>query len=326
MQEDKKQVVCIIPPGVHLLDITGPAQIFFEAQCNGAPVRLYFCSIFPEKTESESSCSLYFNRLTPYDQLELRKGDLVILPGMDYKLLSNGEFLASTLEFQGWLKTQHNKEVVLCSVCIGAFLLAEAGLLNERDCTTHWEFTDRLKQRYPRVRMQTNRLFVEQGEIYTSAGIASGIDLSLYLVEKFWGGHFAAKIAKEAVIYFRRTPDDPQLNVFTQYRNHIDNRIHEVQDLLSQSLDKKFSIEDLSEKANMSPRNLTRLFKKTTQVTIGVYLGRLRAAHAQKLIAEGHTLQAAALHCGLKSVNQLRFLLKQYGVQADETGGSGQVT
>jgi transcriptional regulator GlxA family with amidase domain len=200
--------------------------------------------------------------------------------------------------------------VIICSVCTGAFLLAAAGLLDGRHCTTHWKYADRFKSQYPKAKLQTNRLFVTEDNIYTSAGVSSGIDLALYLTEQLWGPHFATQLAKEVVIYFRRTIDDPQLSVFMQYRNHLDNRIHQVQDRLSQSLDHKFSIDELAVEVNMSTRNLTRAFKKTTRITIGEYLEKLRIERAQQLIADGHTLEATALHCGLKSVNRLKQLLK----------------
>jgi transcriptional regulator GlxA family with amidase domain len=241
----------------------------------------------------------------------LKKGDYVFVPGFEYTLLSDEKFLKKSRPFQHWLNDQHRKGVTICSICIGAFLLGAAGLLDGRACTTHWEFTDRLKDNYPKIKLQVNRLFVYDDNVYTSAGIASGIDLALYLVEHLWGAHFAAKIAKEAVIYFRRTLDDPQLSVFTQYRNHIDHRVHTVQDILTQSLDRKFTIEEIAEKVNMSSRNLTRLFKKTTEITIGAYIDQLRAEYAERLIGEGHTLQAAALHCGLKSTHQLHHLLSR---------------
>jgi transcriptional regulator GlxA family with amidase domain len=306
------KAVFIIPPKVHLLDITGPAQIFHEAALNNAPVELVFSTIFAGETGSVSSSMLSFNKLIPFDELVLNSGDLVFVPGIDSSLFYDRAFMDSSRPFQYWLNAQHKNGVIACSVCTGAFFLAECGLLDDRECTTHWEFTDRLKLRYPKVKLQTNRLFVEEDHIYTSAGVTSGIDLALYLVERLWGAHFAAQIAKEAVIYFRRTLDDPQLSVFTQYRNHLDHRIHKVQDLLTQSLDHKFTIDELAAKVNMSARNLTRLFKKTTQISIGRYLDQLRAEHAEKLIAEGHTLQAAALHCGFKSTNQLRHLRSRY--------------
>jgi transcriptional regulator GlxA family with amidase domain len=318
-QEIVVQSVFIIPPKVHLLDVTGPIQIFYEAACNGAPLKLLYCAIFPDQTETASSCALSFNQLTPYDQISLNKGDFLFVPGMEYPLLSAPRFLMESRSFQHWLTMQHQKGVIICSVCIGAFLLGSAGLLDGRACTTHWEYTERLKQTYPKIRLQTNRLFVYDDNIYTSAGIASGIDLALYLIERLCGAHFAAKIAKEAVIYFRRTIEDPQLSIFTQYRNHLDHRIHKAQDILIQSLDHKFTIEQIAIQVNMSARNLTRLFKKTTEITIGAYLDQVRAEHAEKLIGEGHTLQAAALHCGLKSTNQLHNLLSRYRLAKSST-------
>jgi transcriptional regulator GlxA family with amidase domain len=312
MQSNKQpaiRAVFVIPPKVHLLDITGPAQIFHEAALNDAAVELIFGSIFTGETASVSSSMLSFDRLTPFNQIQLNRCDLIFVPGIDSSLFSDKAFMDASRPFLYWLNVQHKNGVIICSICTGAFFLAESGLLDGRACTTHWGFTERLKKHYPRIRLQTNRLFVEEDGIYTSAGVSSGIDLSLYLVEQLWGAHFAAQIAKEAVIYFRRGLDDPQLSVFTQYRNHLDHRIHQVQDILTQSLDHKFTIDELAEKVNMSARNLTRLFKKTTQITIGAYLDQLRAEHAEKLMAEGHTLLAAALHCGLKSTNQLRHLI-----------------
>ena len=321
MQVDKQkslQAVFMIPPKVHLLDITGPAHIFYEAACYGAPVTSLFSSIVTNQSEAVSSSALAFHQLTPFDQLNLNSGDLVFVPGLDSMLLLDNHFIETTRAFQYWLKAQHQKGVIICSVCTGTFLLAAAGLLDNRDCTTHWKYAERFKQQHPKARLQTNRLFVKENNIYTSAGVSSGIDLALYLIEQIWGAHFAAQIAKEVVIYFRRTIDDPQLSVFTQYRNHLDDRIHQVQDILSQSLDSKLSIDELAAGVNMSPRNLTRSFKKTTQITIGEYLDKLRTERAEQLINEGHSLQATALHCGLKSVNSLRQLLNNQHLAAQK--------
>ncbi|WP_315818438.1 hypothetical protein [Paraflavitalea speifideaquila] len=100
------------------------------------------------------------------------------------------------------------------------------------------KYLERFTQRYPQAQVQQNRLFVQSGNLYTSAGVAAGIDLSLYLLEQLFGSRFAAQIAKEVVVYLRRSSTDPQLSVFMQYRNHLDDRIHKAQDILSQSLDK----------------------------------------------------------------------------------------
>ena len=305
------RAVFMIPPLVHLLDITGPAHIFYEAACYGAPVQSIFSAVFSDRTDSDSSCSLAFTKLTPYDQLQLSAGDIVFIPGLESSLLLTDDFLHDSRPFQYWLAEQHRKGVRICSTCTGAFLLAAAGLLTGRACTTHWKYMERFARRYPQARLQANRLFVEEDHIYTSAGVSSGIDLALYLTEQLWGAHFAAQVAKEVVIYFRRTPEDPQLSIFTQYRNHLDQRIHIVQDRLAQSLSQKLSIEALADEVSMSPRNLTRLFKKTNGITVGAYLEKLRAERAGQLIGEGHTLQAAALQCGLKNSQRLRQLLNR---------------
>lgn len=277
----------------------------------GADVQLSFSSIFKDETNGLSSCKLYFAALVPFDQLKLERGDLIFVPGLDSSLLLDEAFLNKSLSFQNWLTAQYERGIIICSVCTGAFLLANSGLLNERSCTTHWKYAEVLKQRYPKVNLLTNRLFVECEQIFTSAGVSYGIDLALHLVEKLWGGYFAAQIAKEIVIYFRRTIDDPQLNIFTQYRNHLEYRVHQVQDRLTHTLDHKTSLEEISVEIGMSSRNLTRLFKRVTGVTVGQYLNGLRRARAAQLIKEGHTRQAAAAQCGLKSVNQLRSLLKE---------------
>jgi transcriptional regulator GlxA family with amidase domain len=312
VQKEFIQAVFIIPPKVHMLDITGPAQIFYEAACYGAPVTSLFSTVFPMATEEVSSSTLSFHKLTPFDQLKLESRDIIFVPGLEYELLSSRQFIGDTGMFQSWLRKQHLKGVTICSICTGAFLIAAAGLLNNRKCTTHWKYAEQFKQKYPLADFQTNRLFVAEDHIFTSAGVTAGIDLALYLTERLWGPNFSARIAKEVVVYFRRTMDDPQLSIYTQYRNHLDDRIHTIQDILSQSLDHHFSIDELACKVNMSTRNLTRAFKKTTQITIGEYASRLRAERARKLIHEGHTIKAAALHCGLKSTNRLKYLLKSH--------------
>ena len=308
------QVAFIIPPKVNLLDVTGPVQIFYEAACNGAPVKLLYGTVFSEHTESTGSCTLTFNRLTPFNDMTLNSGDYLFIPGLDYSLISSPRFLMELRPFLHWLTLQHQRGIILCGIFTGAFLLGSAGLLNGRACTTHWEYTDKLKAMYPEIMIQANRLFVYDDRIYTGAGTASSIDIALYLVELLFEAHFAAKIAKEAVIFCRRNINDPQSSVFTQYRDHCDQRIHKVQDILIQSLGQKLTIHQIAAQVKMSGRNLTRLFKKITEITINRYLDELRVAHAKRLIGEGHTLQATALHCGLKGTYQLHQLLDRYQI------------
>jgi len=265
-----------------------------------------------EADEIESSAGLHFSKLQAFHHFQLTDQDVVFIPGIEYLLLSDPQFLAASQPFFDWLVQQYERGALLCSVCTGAFLLAETGLLTDNYCTTHWKYFNRFQQKYPQIHCQKNRLFVKADRLYSSAGVSSGIDLALYIIEEKFGAKFATDIAKEVVIYFRRSESDPQLSVFLQYRNHLDTRIHEAQDWMLQQLSHSPTLEQIAEQVNMSSRNFTRLFKKTTHITVGAYLEKLRIELAVNLLSEGNKVNFVAQQCGLKSPNQLRSLLRKH--------------
>ncbi len=308
--------VFVVPPLAHLLDISGPAHIFYEASDYGAPIQLRFVSPVAEQSEQVSSSGITFSKLEEYSSIELTHGDLIFIPGLDRTLLFDPEFQNETRPFKKWLTAQHRNGAAVCSVCTGAFLLAQSGLLDGRKCTTHWKYHDQLRKSYPAVELQNNRLFVADSEVYSSAGVASGIDLGLYLLEKKFGTRFAYAIAREVVVYLRRGEDDPQLSVFMQYRNHIDDRIHAVQEWLTKNIDKRHTMDDLADLAATSPRHLTRLFKDTTGITVGQYVEKLRVEQAMHLLKDHAKIEEVARACGLKSTNQLRTLLRKFRVES----------
>jgi transcriptional regulator GlxA family with amidase domain len=306
-----KNIYSIHLPGTHPLDIIGPAQLFYECIEYGVDLHLHFVSSTLDN-ELKSSIGLGFSKLIPYKHFELSKGDIIVVPGIEFSLFADEVFQNECQDFYAWLNRQHKQKATIVSVCTGAFVLAQAGLLNGLQATTHWKSFDVFEMRYPEIELVKNRLFVENEYIFTSAGMLSGIDLCLYLVEKEYGTKFAIKIAKEIVIYFRRSGSDPQLSIFLQFRNHLDTRIHDAQDFVEVNLGASFTIEKVADHVNMSSRNLTRLFKKTTGITLGDYLTKLRIERSIQLLAEGHTLDFVAHKCGLKSTNQLRTLLKKH--------------
>ena len=147
--------------------------------------------------------------------------------GLAFNVLQDNVFLDSTRGFLEWLNEQYYNGATICSICTGAFLLAESGLLNGKDCITHWKYLKQFQEQYKMVNMVSNRLFVESDNIFTSAGVASGIDLALYILEKRYGSLFASKIAREIVIYFRRAGNDPQLSIC--FNSGITSRIAFIQ-------------------------------------------------------------------------------------------------
>ena len=165
--------------------------------------------------------------------------------------------------------------------------------------------------RYPNIEIVRNRLFVENDNILTSAGVSSGIDLALHLIEKHHGSKFAADIAREVVIYLRRGEEEPQLSIFLRYRNHLIDPVHNVQDYLINNFHLNPSLPELAELVHTSERNLTRLFKKATDITIGGYQDLLRQEKADQLIREGNKMEMVAQACGYADVSQLYKLLKK---------------
>ncbi len=306
-----QQIIFAIPPEVHLLDINGPAHIFYEAKEYGVDVELQFVSL-NGTSEIKSSAGLHFNQLVPFNQVELSEKDVLFIPGLEYHLISDETFIESIRPFLDWVTVQYRKGAHICSVCTGSFILAETGLLNHKIATTHWKYFDAFSQKFPNISLEKDRLFTSSKNIHSSAGVSSGIDLSLFLIEQFFGTKLALDIAKEVVIYFRRSASDPQLSVFLQYRNHLDQRIHNAQDYLTHNLSDAPTAEELANQVHMSKRNLTRLFKKTVGITIGKYLEKLRVEKAISLLSEGNKVDFVAKQIGLKSANQLRSILKKH--------------
>jgi transcriptional regulator GlxA family with amidase domain len=185
------------------------------------------------------------------------------------------------------------------------------GLLDGRQCTTHWTRLDDLQRRFPRARVLTNRLFVEDGQVTTSAGIASGIDMALALVERRHGPLVAAAAAREMVVYVRRDGSHRQQSVYLEYRTHLHAGIHRVQDWLIAHPDERATIEDLARLAALSPRHLTRVFRQATGVSIQEYRTRLRLERARALLRDPSlTVEAVAARCGFESARQLRRVWK----------------
>ncbi|MBD2703228.1 DJ-1/PfpI family protein [Spirosoma sp. BT702] len=302
------QAIFVLPPYVHVLDLTGPIQVFYEAAEYGAPYQLTYCSFQGPVT---SSAGLGFSNVLPYNEVKTQPGDYIFLPGMDMAYIRSAAFKNATGFFE-WLRQKHAQGVYLCSICTGAFTLAQAGLLDGRKCTTHWKRIEELQLTYTRLMAQHDRLFVKEGSIYTSAGITAGIDLSLSILEEQQGPLFATKIARELVVYFRRGGEHSQQSVYLDYRNHMNVAIHQMQDWLIANLEANATLDDLAEIANMSTRNLTRTFRKETGTTIHEYTTRLRLELARTLQHNpGMTMEAIAAKCGFQDARQLRRIWKK---------------
>ena len=298
------QVVFVVPPQVYLLDLAGPVQVFQEAIFQGQPYRLRYCSY---QDTVVSSPGLGLGPLLSFTQVPIEPGDFIIVAGLEMDYLRSAAFREEGHAFFAWLRAQQAQGARLCSICTGAFVLAEAGLLDGRKCTTHWRRLAELQARYPRVRPQGDTLFVEDGGLYTSAGVTSGIDLALYLLEEAHGPRFATQVARGLVVYSRRGAQHSQHSLYLDYRRHVHAGIHHAQDWLADNLAAGATLEMLADVVGMSSRSLTRTFRQATGITINEYTTALRRELADTLSRNpALTLEAIAAQCGFGNVRQLQ--------------------
>jgi len=300
-----RRVLVLLLPEVHLQDMAGPVQVLYEAAQLGGAYELKYCGA---KSEVRSAQGLVLADLQPLP--EPREGDLVLVPGMWSGSLDR---LAVPTE---WLWAASAAGARLVSVCSGAFALARAGLLDGCDCTTHWKLIARLSAEAPRARVVDNRLFVEDGSVVTSAGVASGIDMALALVERDFGPLVAARVAREMVVYMRRNGEHGQQSVYLDYRAHLHPGVHRVQDWLVANPHQKPALSQLARIAGMSPRHLARVFRRSTGVTPKRFAAKVKVQVARDLLGDPQrTVEAIAASCGFDDARQLRRLWKQsFGV------------
>jgi transcriptional regulator GlxA family with amidase domain len=302
----RRRVFFLIVPQVHVLDLSGPMQVFFEANGFGGDYEIRSCAV---EATIRSAQGLTFSALEPLPEIE--PGDTVLVPGLASSTLDNLSHVPAA-----WLRGVEAAGGSLGSICSGAFVLGRAGLLDGRQCTTHWKVADLLQTLHPRARVIRDRLYVRDGSLITSAGITSGIDMALSMVEENHGPVLVSKVAREMVVYLRRSGESSQESVFLDHRTHIHPGIHKVQDWLLGHVSGKPTIESLANVAGMSPRNLTRVFRQATGITLKDYSTRIKLEVAASLLRNpGFTLDQIAAECGFRDARQLRRLwIRRYGV------------
>lgn len=299
--------IFLVLPQLHIMDLAGPDQTIHEAIEYGADFEIEYCGI---NQHVATTAGLPIGKIPHFSKVNYKAGDYLFIPGSQVEYILSQEFKKET-ELLQWIKTIHSEGVLLCSICAGAFVLAQCGLLDQITCTTHFKRTHQLQTYAPQAIVQENILFAEQNGIYTSAGIASGIDMTLDIIEKLTDGYFAHKVARELVIYNRRDGQQAQQSVMLQFRNHIHAGIHKAQDFIVEHINKKHSVYDLADLACMSERNFTRVFKKETGITVVEYINKIRKEKVRELLKNPeYNRRQIATKVGLQSERQLQRILK----------------
>lgn len=303
MARTKKKLIVVVPmPGIFLLDVAGPTDVFAAADKildgNGGYEILLASPLNTKKIPTKSSVDLYCKvSITAITQ----PIDTLIIAGFSMPMLENG-----TRFFQ-WLKEIYPKVNRICSICVGAYALAEAGILDGKQATTHWEYSQQFQQRYPGIKVDTDPFFTRDTNVYTSGGVSSGIDLALALVEEDHGQELALQIARKLILHLKRPGYQAQFSRLLEI-HRLENSIGgKLYTWMLRHLKEDLSIEHLAQHSHMSVRNFTRVFLKETGVTPAKFVEKVRVEAARRYLEDSDlSIDQIAEKCGLGGLISMR--------------------
>ncbi|MEU6097643.1 GlxA family transcriptional regulator [Streptomyces sp. NPDC047079] len=294
----QRRVVIVVYPGAQTLDVSGPLEVFDTVNrlmAEGASAYGLQC-VSPDAPSVATSAGL----VVQADPLEAAEGeiDTLLVPGGP----GVKEALTDT-SFVTWIKRAAARSRRVASVCGGAFLLAEAGLLDGRRATTHWAFGEQMARRYPEVTVDPEPIYIRDGPYITSAGVSTGIDMALALVDDDLGAARALEVAKYLVLYFKRPGAQTQFSMVLDTQLTDREPIRGVQDWIQENLHRTLPVSELAQRASMSPRHFARVFGQTVGMTPGQYVRRLRIARARQLLeATDLSVRQIASRCGFTAI------------------------
>lgn len=290
-------VVIVVFDGVKMLDAAGPAEVFAEANRCGAAYELKFVSV--DGLDVMTSIGTRFTVCGDVAAVEL--ADTVLVAGSD-------DLVGRPIDYAlvDALKSLPSRTRRLASICTASFLLAEAGLLNDRRATTHWRYASLLARAYPRVRVEPDAIFVRDGNIFTSAGVSSGIDLALALIEDDYGSELVRDVARSLVVYLKRPGGQSQFSVFIEANLPPQSALRSVTDAIAANPAGDHSVNKLAIQAALSTRQLIRLFHTHLGTTPARYVEMVRIDAARAALDAGHSVAETARVAGFGSIETLR--------------------
>ena len=298
-----RSVLIVLFDGVQSLDVTGPLEVFAHASdtVGTGCYEITTASVGGRAVRSGSGL-----RIGPdLDLAEAATPDTVIVPGGAGSREPQPELVS-------WLRGTGARAERIVSVCTGAFLLAEAGLLAGRRATTHWSWCDVLARRYPDVTVEPEPIFVRDGHVATSAGVTAGIDLALALVEDDHGREIALSCARQLVVFLRRPGNQTQFSAQLQAQVAQREPLREVQHWIAEHPGADLSVDTLAERARLSPRQFARAFTAETGTPPGRYVDRVRLEAARRLLEDSRDgVEQIARTCGYHTPEAMRRAFQQ---------------
>jgi transcriptional regulator GlxA family with amidase domain len=304
------EVWVVLPERVLLLDIAGPLEVLRRANAEQRVLR-FIVRYIGANSRVTSSVGLPLTDIAPFPA-RLPEEAIVVVPGSADGIAFAEDTPLSAVDHDeeaivGWLKATVRAGHTLIAICSGALLAARAGMLDGCACTTHHTECAELQKLAPKAKVLENRLFVMDGQRYTSAGVTAGLDLMLHVVSSLVGPICALAIARHLVLYLRRQGADPQLSPWLKGRNHLHPAVHRVQDAIIANPAADWTLKRLAHIANTSPRHLSRLFNEQAGMNITSYINGLRVALAHQLLKSSRMdIERIAERTGFASSRQLR--------------------
>jgi len=308
-----KPIAVLAYPDCQLLDVTGPLQVFASAN-ELLPEPAYAPLILAQEAGPVRTNS----GLTLYAQRGLKDAG-----ALDTLLIAGGrgvELACRDGELIAWLVAQSAHTRRLGSVCTGAFLLAESGLLAGRRAVTHWKHCRALARRYPDIRVDPDALYLCDGGIYSSAGVTAGIDLALALLRDDCGHQLAVEVARELVMFMHRPGGQSQFSARLAEQSPVSAPLRRAVDAVCQAPDRDLTLETLAQRAAVSARHLSRLFRRELDLSVGDFIERVRLERARlELEQSAMSLAAIAERSGFGSADRMRrAFLRHLGVNPSE--------
>ena len=313
-------VVMLAFPDAEILDIAGPLDIICAAACSedgtfdvSRHAKPLIVSEHGGPIETQpSSISIHTQ---PLKSLGSRKIDTLIVPGG-----IGTERALERPQLINWIRRTAKRARRVVSICTGAFLLAEAGLLQGRRATTHWRWVNEFAERYPDVTVESDSIFVADGNLYTSAGITAGMDLALHLVEQDWGADKALDIARMWLLYAKRPGGQSQFSALLPAKASEREAIADLQAWIINHVDADLSVPALAKRVAMSPRNFARVFQAETGVTPAKFVETVRIEAARRrLEVTAQSIGFIADACGMGDSERLRrSFIRRLGVNPSD--------
>jgi len=295
-----RQILVLAVEDAQGLDVLGPVEVFAEAALE-VPGAYRVEVIAPGDGETITMSNGVRLGVAPLPKPPPRHDTLVVAGGSGARAAVEDQALLD------WIRQASGRARRTASVCTGAYLLAAAGLLDGRRATTHWAFCDDLAERYQRVRVENDPVFIHDDGVWTSAGVTAGIDLSLSLVEADLGPRVALQVARRLVVFFKRPGGQSQFSSALAAQHASRPELRELQAWIAGNLEAELGVRVLAGRALMSERSFARAFHREVGQTPAAYVEALRIERARALLEDGApSLEAVAQACGFASAEVLR--------------------